>query len=172
MSTGTHRAARSDSKRRRKGLPISRLAVYEPPYTGDEVDTGSGTMLSRITGALANDDPDLAAQIFLQGVGTPDPVVTMMKAGPYWARMRGLAPTLPYDLILSAHGSALVPRLSSASVPTLAMAGGDSFGWAVEGAEKLAATMPDAQARSLPGQSHGPSDESVAAALGEFFADA
>lgn len=154
------------------GLPIRRLAVFEPPYTGEEVDDGSGTMLSRITGALGEDDPDLAAEFFMRGVGTPDAVITMMKAGPGWARMRGLAPTLPYDLILSAHGSALVPRLASVSVPTLAMAGGASLPWAVEGAEKLAATMPNVRAVILPGQSHGPADDLVAAALGEFFADA
>ena len=154
------------------GQPIDKLAVFEPPYTGEEVDDGSGTMLSRIEGALADGDRDLAAQFFMQGVGTPDHVITMMKAGPGWARMRELAPTLPYDLILSARGSAIVPSLASVSVPTLAMAGGASFAWAIEGAEKLAATMPNARAQSLPGQSHGPADDLVAAALGEFFADA
>lgn len=153
------------------GQPIGKLAVYEPPYTGDEVDDGSGTMLSRIESALADGDPDLAAQFFMQGVGTPDHVITMMKAGPGWARMRALAPTLPYDLILSAHGSALVPTLASVSVPTLAMAGGGSFPWAFEGAEKLAATMPNARAQSLPGQSHAPADDLIAAALGAFFTD-
>jgi len=154
------------------GLPITGLSVFEPPYTGDEVDDGSGTMLSRINGALADGDPDLAAQFFMQGVGTPEHVITMMKAGPGWPRMRALAPTLPYDLILSARGSALVPTLASVPVPTLAMAGGDSFAWAIEGAEKLAATMPNARAQSLPGQSHGPADDLVAAALRDFFADA
>lgn len=154
------------------GLPIGKLAVFEPPYTGEEVDDGSGTMLSRINGALAVGDRDLAAQFFMQGVGTPDHVITMMKAGPHWARMRDLAPTLPYDLTLSARGSVLIASLASVSVPTLAMAGGASFAWAIEGAEKLAATMPNARAQSLPGQSHGPADDLVAAALGEFFADA
>lgn len=154
------------------GQPIGKLAVFEPPYTGEETDDGSGTMLSRIERALADDDRDLAAQFFMQGVGTPDHVITMMKAGPGWERMRDLAPTLPYDLILSAHGDALVPNLASVSVPTLAMAGGASFPWAIEGAERLAATMPNARAQSLPGQSHGPADNLVAAALGEFFAEA
>jgi len=145
--------------------------VFEPPYTGEEVDDGSGTMLSRINRALADGDRDLAAQFFMQGVGTPDHVITMMKAGAGWARMRALAPTLPYDLTLSARGSTLVPSLAAVSVPTLAMAGGASFPWAVEGAETLAATMPNAWAMSLPGQSHGPADDLVAAALGEFFGD-
>ncbi len=154
-----------------EGVPIGRMAVFEPPYTGDEVDDGSGTMLSRINGALADGDPDLAAKFFMQGVGTPDHIIDMMKAGPGWARMRSLAPTLPYDLTLSDHGSALMPGLASVSTPTLAMAGGASFPWAIEGAEKLAATMPNARALSLPGQSHGPADDLVAAALREFFTE-
>lgn len=154
------------------GLSIMKLAVFEPPYTSEEVDDGSDTMLSRIDRALVDGDPDLAAQFFMQGVGTPDHVITMMKAGPGWPRMRALAPTLPHDLTLSNRGDALVPTLAAVSVPTLAMAGGASFPWAVEGAEKLAATMPNARARSLPGQSHGAADDLVAAALVEFFTEA
>ncbi|HEY8788669.1 MAG TPA: alpha/beta hydrolase [Actinopolymorphaceae bacterium] len=153
------------------GVPIAKLAVFEPPYTGEEVEDGSGTMLSRIDGALADGDRDLAAHFFMQGVGTPDPVITMMKAGPGWGRMRDLAPTLPYDLILSARGDALLPSLASVTIPALAMAGGASLPWAVPGAEKIAATVPNGRALRLPGQSHGPADDVVAAALGEFFVE-
>lgn len=75
------------------------------------------------------------------------------------------------DLTLSARGDALLPNLASVTIRTLAMAGGASFPWAVPGAEKLAATVPNGRAQRLPGQSHGPADDVVAAALGEFFVE-
>jgi hypothetical protein len=54
-------------------------------------------------------------------------------------------------------------------VPTLALAGGAGFGWAVEAARIIAATVPDGESQVLSGQGHGPADDVLAPVLRAFF---
>ena len=62
-------------------------------------------------------------------------------------------------------------RTAAVEVPTLALAGGESFPFMREAARKLAEAMPDARARLLEGQTHAVAPEALAPVLGEFFGD-
>lgn len=153
-----------------RGVPISEAAVYEPPYTVDRNGDGaSDQLLEDIQAALTRGDRDRAAELFLEGVGTPPEYVAMIRNSPGWPRMRALAPTLPYDLILSNGGAMPTDRLAQIAVPVLAMAGGASFPWAVPVAQTLAEVVPNGRARTLDRQSHGVDDGAVADALIDFF---
>ena len=93
----------------------------------------------------------------------------MIKAGPDWPGMLAIAHTLGYDITLSNGGVAPLDRLAKIPDRTLALAGGAGFRWAVDGAQMIAATIPDATFQVLPGQGHGPADEVLAPILRTFF---
>jgi pimeloyl-ACP methyl ester carboxylesterase len=149
------------------GVPISKLAVYEPPYIPGP--PRSPNVIDEIRGLLAEDRRADAAELFLTLTGAPQPVINMIKVGPYWAAMQKIAHTLPYDLTLSAHGSATSDWMTKIGIPVLAMAGGASAPWAPAAAATIARAVPSASELVLPGQDHNPDDELVAAALREFF---
>lgn len=153
-----------------RGVGITRLAAYEPPFTAaDDEPEGSFEVLEQVRGALAGGNPDRAAILFLQGTGTPPAMVSMIQNGPGWAGMRELAHTLVYDLILANGGAAPVERLANISAPTLVIQGGDSPPWARHASDQVAGSVPDAQQLTLAGQTHAAADEILAPVLLDFF---
>jgi pimeloyl-ACP methyl ester carboxylesterase len=60
-------------------------------------------------------------------------------------------------------------RLAGIRVPTLVLGGGNSPEWFQNTVRAVAATIPEAQLRSLDGQDHGAADDVLAPVLVEFF---
>jgi len=148
------------------GLPITKLALYEPPYTENEF---SAEREREISAAVAAGDNDRAAATFLRLVGMDVATIAGIQHAPFWPGMAALAPTLPYDLALTAGGSA-PERFSAITVPTLALDGGTSDAWAGETAAAIAALLPNATRRTVDGQNHGVDQQVLAPILAEFFA--
>ena len=107
---------------------------------------------------------------FLKLMGTPDAALEHMKASPYWSHMTAFADALVYDVRLCNDGKVPVERLHRISVPTLALAGGESQAWAAVVARAIAEPVQNGEARVLEGQSHGVADEVLVPILNEFFA--
>jgi pimeloyl-ACP methyl ester carboxylesterase len=147
------------------GVPIRRLAVYEPPYAAGVSDR----LAAELAELAATGRSSEVAERFLALTGAPREAVEHMKAAPHWPYMESFATTLPYDLLLGNDGTVPVDRLGGIAVPTLALAGGESGGWAREGARVIARAVPGGQDRILPGQGHGPTDDVVIPVLTEFF---
>jgi pimeloyl-ACP methyl ester carboxylesterase len=153
-----------------RGVPITGLAVYEPPYTADEDGTGrSDDLLEQVRGRIDAGDPDGAAALFLGSVGAPPEVVAMMQQGPGWAHMRALAPPLVYDLTLSNGGEVPSERLATIGVPALALSGGDSPEWAARAGAAVAAAVPGARHLVVDGQTHAVAHEAIAPILAAHF---
>jgi pimeloyl-ACP methyl ester carboxylesterase len=152
------------------GVPISGLAVYEPPYTADADGTGrSDVLLREVRARIDAGDPDGAAARFLEGVGTSPGVVAMIQQGPGWAHMRELAPPLVYDLTLTNGGAVPDERLARIGVPTLALSGGGSPEWAGRAGAAVAAAVPGARHLVLDGQTHAVAHEVIAPVLVDHF---
>jgi pimeloyl-ACP methyl ester carboxylesterase len=66
-------------------------------------------------------------------------------------------------------GSLPTERAAAVPVPTLALAGGESFPFMRQAARTLAEAMPNARARTLEGQTHNVDPAALAPVLGEFF---
>ena len=153
-----------------RGVPVTRLAVYEPPYTaGDDQPGGSTDLLEAVRAAVAAGERQRAAVTFLQGAGTPPQVLSHIQNGPGWSAMQELAPTLVYDLELANGGVAPAERLARISVPTLLLSGGDSPPWARQAAERVAGSVPDVREQTVPGQTHAVAPDALVPVLTEFF---
>ena len=96
-----------------------------------------------------------------------------MPITPVWGRLKAAAPTLPYDLtIVHDHqqGVPLTPEeWAAVKAPTLVAAGGKSPDWMTNGTRALAAALPDAMYRTLPGQNHMVKAQVIGPVLTEFF---
>lgn len=151
----------------RNGLSIKKVAVYEPPF----VDARGVDHRAALEKLLAAGDRGGAVKYFMGPmVGAPSFVVTMMQLMPWiWRKLKAVAHTLPYDAAVM--GDFVVPRerLATIAVPTLAMHGGKTDDRLARAAEGVAAAIPGAEHRILPGQTHNVDPKVLARALVEFF---
>ena len=97
-----------------------------------------------------------------------------MRWTPIWSKLRAIAPTLPHDGAIVGPYQKGQPlpdgQWSSATMPTLAIHGGKSPAWMQASTRALADVLPNAQCRSLDGQTHDVKAKVVAPLLTEFFA--
>jgi len=159
-----------------RGLPITKLALYEPPFIVDD----SRPLLPenyerRLTELISSGRRGDAVELFMTAaVGVPPEMVAQMRNSPMWPAMEALAHTLPYDGAIMGDtmdgNPASMKRWASVTVPTLAMDGGASPEWARNAVCALVEVLPDAQHLTLEGQTHAAEPEVVAPALERFFA--
>jgi pimeloyl-ACP methyl ester carboxylesterase len=155
------------------GLPITRLALYEPPFLVAGDDTRAPTSVdiaSRYAELASTGRRTEAVQLFLTTAGLPPEVVDQMREAPVWPRLEGLAHTLAYDTAILGDGSVPTDRAASVTVPTLVIDGGASPGWARRSVAALVDALPDGRLRTLDGQTHDVDPAVLAPVLVEFFA--
>ena len=150
-----------------RGVQMRSLAVYEPPYTGDDHPGPEfGQHLDELVAARRRDQ---AAEQWLGMTGTPPTIVESIKRSPGWAHRQALAHTLSQDLRLANNGEVPIERLKRIDAPVLAMAGAVSAPWAASTTATLARVLPHASEQIVDGQHHVPADHVVAAILEAFF---
>jgi len=92
-----------------------------------------------------------------------------MRQAPMWPIFEAVAPTLAYDAAVLGEGRSVpVKRATNVAVPTLVMNGTD-IPFMLDTAQALAKAIPNAQHRTLEGQSHDVNLEVLAPVLVEFF---
>jgi pimeloyl-ACP methyl ester carboxylesterase len=153
-----------------RGLPVTGLVAYEPPYTTPE--GGSPTDLGqRVAAHIAAERRVEAVEAFLiEAAGVPKQFLGTIENGPDFPGMLAIAHTLPYDLAICGDGRAPIDRLSRITVPTLACDGGSSPPWAADAAEAVVRAVPGAVRRTIPEQGHGVAHEVIAPVIVEFLA--
>jgi pimeloyl-ACP methyl ester carboxylesterase len=150
-----------------RGAEMQRLAVYEPPYTGDHHPGPEfGERLDELVAAGRREE---AVEQWLAMTGTPPPIIDSIKHGTDWAHRQALAHTLSQDLRLANGGRVPVERLTGLDLPVLVMGGGSSPEWGAATISTLVGTLPHASEQILEGQQHLPDDAMIAAILGTFF---
>lgn len=150
-----------------RGVEMRRLAVYEPPYTGEH-DPGPefGQRLDELVAAGRREE---AAWQWLVMTGTPPQTIESIRNSAGWAQRQALAHTLSQDLRLANNGQVPIERFKRIRFPVLAIAGAASPGWATSTTATLATALPCASERIASGQHHVPADPVVAAILESFF---
>jgi pimeloyl-ACP methyl ester carboxylesterase len=151
------------------GLPIVKVAAYEPPYTteADRPDYRDPSMSARVRAAVYTDDPETAAVEYLGGF---DPhSLQQLRDTPDWPEMIDLARTIPYDLSLIGDGSIPIAEYESIAVPTMIIFGSKSWSWVPNAMAELAGIIPGARLHVMQGEDHDVSSEALASVLLEFF---
>jgi len=152
------------------GLPITKLAVYEPPFQVEE--SGRAAMKSygqQLSALLAEGRRGDAAALAMKTFGAPPEAVEGMRHAPVWATFESVAPTLAYDAAVMGDGSVPTERAMSVAVPTLVIDGGSSPQWMREAADALAGVVPTSQRLTLEGQTHDVAPDVLSPALQRFF---
>jgi pimeloyl-ACP methyl ester carboxylesterase len=158
-----------------RGLAIEKLALYEAPFIVDESRSPlADDYLVRLEGLVASGRRSDAIRLFMrEGVGLPAVFVALMRFMPAWSKLRAIAHTLPYDAAIVydyQKGRPLPTELwTSATMPTLAVAGGKSPDWTRHAMRELANVLPNARHHTLEGQTHIVKAEVLAPVLVEFF---
>lgn len=158
------------------GLPITKLALYEPPFIVDDTRPSvPADYFPRLQELISTGRRGDAVEYFLtNAVEVPVEVVDQMRHAPVWPMFEAVAHTLVYDAAVMGDTMSGKPlsadRWSAVTVPTLVLDGGASPGWARAAAAALAEVLPDARRETLQGQTHEVAPEVLAPALSRFFA--
>ena len=154
---------------------ITRIALYEPPFIVDDTRAPREATFTTDTETLiANGDRSAALKKFMKHVGMPAAMVHVMALTPPWKKLTAVAHTLPYDLRTLGDTGTGKPldetRWSGATMPALVLDGGKSPQYMRNAARALSNALPNAQYRTLPGQTHMIKPAAVAPAVKEFLA--
>ncbi len=153
------------------GLNITRLAIYEPPFnSGDEhARQASENYTRQLTALLAEGRRGDAVALAMTTWGAPAEAIAGMRQTPIWPLFESVAPTLAYDDAIMEDGSVPEEQLASITVPTLLIDGGASPAFMQNATQAVAHALPNAQYRTLEGQTHDVAPEVLAPVLVEFF---
>ncbi|HEX6336813.1 MAG TPA: alpha/beta hydrolase [Jiangellaceae bacterium] len=162
-----------------RGLNVTRLALFEPPFVVDaESRRPPADAYAHVAKLLGEGRRSDAVRYFMAEVlGVPRTLVRAMRLmRKTWAAMTDMADTILYDLTILAgrqDGRPPTPdEWASVEAPALVLAGGKSDLTLRRSALAVADVLPEAEHRVLPGLNHGAvvmSPKALAPVLIEFF---
>jgi pimeloyl-ACP methyl ester carboxylesterase len=147
------------------GLPITKLAVYEPPY----VDRFTPGLTEEVQSLGTSGQRDEALVAFMLNTGMPPDLVPAIKQSPAWDEMLAIADTLWHDLKITGDAKTPVARLATIDQPTLVLDGSDSPAELRTGAQQVADAVHDARHITCEGQNHAVAQAVLAPILAHFF---
>ncbi len=152
------------------GIPVSVLALYEPPYFAG---TDRREQIATLQRMLDADRREEATRYNITAIiGLPGEAVDQIAEAPVWPGLVAVAPTLVYDHQAS-NDIETDPdwpaRWARVTVPTVVYSGDRTFPGLPEAADAVAAALPNAQRRVLAGQDHGPAPEAIVPELVRFL---
>jgi pimeloyl-ACP methyl ester carboxylesterase len=142
----------------RAGLPITHLAVYEPPLVIDRTRPPVGDAWAQeLDRLLAEGRRGRAVRRFMIEVArTPRFVPLLMSLTPMFKQIKAVAHTLAYDTALLAPYQTEDPlpinRFADLGVPTRVLLGGKSPEWIANAAHCLERVLPAGELTVLDGQ--------------------
>ena len=155
---------------------VAKLALYEPPFI---IDDGRPPLpddyVAHLDALLAAGRRGDAVEYFMtDAIRLPTEYLGMIRQSPDWADMEAVAHTIAYDGRVVADTMAGQRAVGSGwpavTMPTLVIDGADTEQFMHDGADALAAILPDARRQTLPGQHHAVEPDALAPTLIAFFA--
>lgn len=148
------------------GVPLARLALFEPPIEMD--DDRESELTSELRELVAAGRRREAVEHFQTSIGVPPEIVAGMDPQAL-AALESIAPTLVYDCLICDAGTR--EMVTSVTAPAIVIdseaSSGNLTGWAATVAEAL----PNGSHVSLAGRWHVVPDDDLVPVLTEFFRD-
>ena len=159
-----HAAARLPDK-------VRAVVLYDAPWVADDADADEYASLREEVEALLDRGKNgTAIRRFLVGIGMPKAFAYLLPVMPGWRRIAALAPTLRYDLALTA-GTPPLDNASRIGEPVHVMFGERSPKQLHRVATALAETIPGATHEVVAGQDHMVSEKLLLPALQRHLGD-
>jgi pimeloyl-ACP methyl ester carboxylesterase len=153
------------------GLPIAKLAMWEPPFIPEGSPRPPEDQVEQYERMVAEGRRGDAVEYFMSKVvGLPPEFVAGARHQPFWAATEALAHTLAYDARIMGDYRIPVDRAARVKIQTLVVAGGADMPWMRETARELAEALPQGETRFLDGQGHDVDPTVLAPVLTRFFA--
>ncbi|MDB5137452.1 MAG: alpha/beta hydrolase [Mucilaginibacter sp.] len=152
------------------GLPVTRLALYEPPFNidGKYRKAPAGYICKLRTMISEGRKGDAVKYYLTKVIGVPAIFAFILKLTPNWSKMKANANALPYDAEIMGDGS--VPdQIGTITTPTIAIAGEKSPAMLREAAQAVANKLKNGKYGILKGQTHNVSEKVLAPVLTDFF---
>ncbi len=152
------------------GVPLTRIALYEPPFKSGipGAPAAPPDYSARVAADVEAGRPGDALELFMVAVvGMPAGIVAGMRRLPMWSALEALAPSLRYDGAVAGDGS--IPPVAGVAVPVTVLAGTASPDWMRAAAHAVAAAVPYGISRELPKQTHNVDPGALAKELAIAF---
>ncbi|WP_405063406.1 alpha/beta hydrolase [Kribbella sp. NBC_01505] len=156
------------------GLPITKVIAFEPPVIVDDSRPPlPADYVEQLEAHIAAGHPDLAAEFFFTAaIGMPPEAVAGMRQSPYFQPVVDVAHTISYDgrimgSTMSGH-PLTTDRWSAIDVPVLVLQGDQTWPALAAGAQAMAAHLPTATLKIVPGADHSADMKVLASAIREF----
>lgn len=154
---------------------VDKIALYEPPYNVDDTRTPvPQDYVSHLDELIAQGRRGDAVEYFMVvGVGLPREAVAPMRDEPFWPALEDVAHTIAYDGRVMGYDESdrSLPRdrWKAIETPALVMDGDASPEWARNAVQAVTDALPNAERRTLPGQTHEVDPAVLAPVLVAFF---
>ncbi len=153
------------------GVPITKLALYEPPFLLDDSRPRPPADLpERLTELVSAGRRGDAVELYqTAGIGMPAEVVVHLRSAPFRPGLEAIAHTLIYDATITGDLSLPAELLAAVTTPALVIDGEGSWPFMRDGVEAAANALPNGRRHTLAGQTHDINPAATAPVLEEFF---
>src|SRR5260221_7894147 len=154
-----------------RGLPITKLALYDPPFLVDaESSRRFKDLVGQLAELIASGHRGEAVELFqTKALGMPAEVVTQLRQAPFWPALEDIAHTLVYESTLLGDMPALAERMASIPVSTLVISGGEIPLKILQAAQAGAGAPPPTSYLSPSRSTHPTIPAGLAPPLEKFF---
>jgi pimeloyl-ACP methyl ester carboxylesterase len=156
-------------------IGVDNVVVYEVPFKTDpEAKYPTDEYGARLEEIVASGDRHGAAKHFMRNaVGMPRVAVALMSLAPMFKKFADNGHTLTFDYAAlgddNMHGRPLrASEWAGVTCPTLVAYGAKTVAGLKHASRSLAAVLPNATLRELPGQNHNVSASAIVPVLAEF----
>ena len=154
------------------GLPITKLALYEPPFRTDDSHPGLPADFpgeARRLGVRLLLRRRRSSSTILQAVDIPQDVVAQLRHAPFRPGLEVIAHTLAYDAAIIGDLSLPTGLLAMVTAPALVISGEHSPPFLRNAARAAAAALPSGRLATLPGETHDIDPQATAPVMAEFL---
>ena len=170
MAYGTSGGAMIALKAAIRGIPLTRLALWEPAFilpgtrTPVPADYRDQQWKAKAEGRFS----DMLEMFMVDAVGMPAEMVAGMKAAPFWDSMAAGAACLAYDADIVENFEMPIAALRTVTTPAL-LVDGATTDWLTATCEQLGEVLPDAKRATLHGQPHNVDATALAPLVIDFL---